>query len=278
MTPLDAAAPPPTLQLVPSSGSKSVSLWDVREPEELQQWLDEVRNSPCSSHDSDISSASLKRRSLNAHTPLCYFLVPVLQTINVDVTHEVFEVQVGRGVGGARRPRLTSSYPLASPAPPLPIHWQEEFAIGLGEIARARAAEKVRMPVGCFRCAICKGGAAFSIACAAKCRVQQSNITCSVGSLLCGWCAGAAGTPVDRPAARLPERQQGAERSRSWPSSQLPSQARCAGPATQVVGGTKEVAAQTGRALGVAATSVGAQVGSLPHHAAALRLPWPNCQ
>lgn len=38
---------------------------------------------------------------------------PLPQTINVDVTHEVFEVQ-------------------------------EEFAIGLGEIARARAAEKVR--------------------------------------------------------------------------------------------------------------------------------------
>ncbi|KAL4434450.1 hypothetical protein ABPG75_000891 [Micractinium tetrahymenae] len=92
-------------QLVPSSGSKSVSLWDVRDPEELQHWLDE--------------------------------------TINVDVTHEVFEVQ-------------------------------EEFAIGLGEIARARAAEKV-------------------------------------------------------------------------------------------VGGTKEVAAQTGRALGVAATTVGAQINEVDH-------------
>ncbi|PSC73396.1 hypothetical protein C2E20_3292 isoform A [Micractinium conductrix] len=61
-------------QLVPSSGSMSSSLWDVSDPEELKQWLDE--------------------------------------TINVDVNHEIFEVQ-------------------------------EEFAIGLGEVMRARAAEKV---------------------------------------------------------------------------------------------------------------------------------------
>ncbi len=107
----------------------------------------------------------------------------------MDVTHEVFEVQVGRGVGGARRPRLTSLFPIASPAPPLPTcltrpsphfphppllspladpapplpsYWQEEFAIGLGEIARARAAEKVRMPVGCFLGAFVEGGVAFT--------------------------------------------------------------------------------------------------------------------
>ncbi|KAI7839685.1 hypothetical protein COHA_006493 [Chlorella ohadii] len=62
-------------QLVPTSGGTSTSLWDATSTEELQQWLDE--------------------------------------SINVDVTHQVVEVQ-------------------------------EEFALGLGEVHRARAAEKVK--------------------------------------------------------------------------------------------------------------------------------------
>ncbi|GAB4815689.1 hypothetical protein N2152v2_002735 [Parachlorella kessleri] len=64
-----------TAKVVPTSGSRSTSLWDVDEPEALLQWLND--------------------------------------NVNVEVTHEVFEVQ-------------------------------EEFAIGvMGEVNRARTAEKV---------------------------------------------------------------------------------------------------------------------------------------
>lgn len=61
-------------QLIPTSGSKSVSLWDVDDPEALLVWLAE--------------------------------------NINVDCAHEVFEVQ-------------------------------EDFGTGLGEVTRARAADRV---------------------------------------------------------------------------------------------------------------------------------------
>lgn len=145
---------PATLQLVPSSGSKSVSLWDVREPEELKQWLDEVRNTPCSTHICDLSGAAgcCDRRSVHARQPPCPFLFRAMQTVNVDVTHEVFEVQVRSSCRRckAAMPACASCADglLPLPAASRPSCQQEEFAIGLGEVARARAAEKVRF--GCW--------------------------------------------------------------------------------------------------------------------------------
>lgn len=66
-------------QLVPTSGAKSTSLWDVTDPEALLAWLNE--------------------------------------NIAVDCHHEIFEVQ-------------------------------EDFGIGLGEVTRARAAERVTAAAG----------------------------------------------------------------------------------------------------------------------------------
>jgi hypothetical protein len=77
-------------------------LWDVTDATALQQWLDEVRR----------DALRHRRATAAAGTHGGHHHIPSLvQAINVDVTHTVYEVQ-------------------------------EEFAIGLGEVVRTRAAEK----------------------------------------------------------------------------------------------------------------------------------------
>lgn len=104
------------MQLVPSSGATSTSLWDVSDAEVLKSWLDEVRRAPTLR----TNRPTPGRRSLVA-PPLTFSSGThvQVQAINVDVEHTVYEVQ-------------------------------EEFSIGLGEVVRARAAEKAR-PLPLFR-------------------------------------------------------------------------------------------------------------------------------
>lgn len=165
--------------MVPSSGAVSTSLWDTPSKEDLLQWLDEVGAGGsfgrCVLMHAPGLARAAGRRWLLLITALARpptdappTLAPPIsrcQAIAVDVRHEAFEVQ-------------------------------EEFAIGLGEVARARAAEKVRSPS-----ARCLPAAGFS-----RCAAAAGTSWLLMQSVYC---------PVS-PAARAPRRWRRAPRR--WPA------------------------------------------------------------